>query len=56
MSHPKGIVVDIVGINIGDHGGSCEEHEIYCSGLRNDMVVHLQKVMFVAVCVLILIA
>ena len=33
---PKGIVVDIVGIEVGDHGRSCEEHEICGSVLRND--------------------
>ena len=46
MSHPSGIVVDIVGIEIGDCGCSCEEHEICGSVVNNDMVIHLQKELF----------
>ena len=45
MSHPSGIFVDIVGIEIGDHGCSHEEYEICDSVLKNDMVVCLQKVL-----------
>ena len=56
MSHPKGIVDDIVGIKIGDPGQSCEEHEICGSVLRNDNVVCLQKMLFVTLHVLIVIA
>ena len=40
-------VVHIVGIEIGDHGHSCEDYEICGSVLRNDMVICLQKVLFV---------
>ena len=46
MSHPSGIVVDIIGIEIGDYGHSCKEHEISGSVLKNDMAVCLQKVLF----------
>ena len=56
MTHPKNIVVDIVGIEIGDRGCSCEEHEICGSVLRNDMAVCLQKVLFFYAHVLIVIA
>ena len=56
MSHPTGIVIDGVGIKIGGIGCLCKEHEICCSVLRNDMVVCLQKVLFLAAHVLITIA
>ena len=48
MSHPSGIVVDIVGVEISDHGHSCEEHEICGFVLKNDMVICLQKLLFFA--------
>ena len=56
MTHPKGIVIDIVGIEIGDSGHSCKEHEICGSVSRNYMAFHLLKVLFVTVYVLTVIA
>ena len=55
-SHPKGIVIDIVGIKICDHGHSCKEDEICGFVLRNNMVISMQKVMIVNAYVLIMIA
>ncbi len=42
-THPPGIVVEIVGTLMGDHGCSCEEHAVCGSVLEEDMVVRLQK-------------
>ncbi len=43
--HPTGIVVEIVGTEVGDWGHSCEEHPNNCGKvLAKDVVVRLQKV------------
>jgi hypothetical protein len=37
--HPPGIVVDIVGTDAGDQGGTCEEHLVNCAiVLEGDVV------------------
>jgi hypothetical protein len=43
-THPPGIVVEIVGTEMGDQGCSCEEHTVCGSVLEEDVVVCLQKV------------
>ena len=43
-THPRGIVVEIVGTLMGDRGRSCEEHTVCGSVLEEDMVVRLRKV------------
>ena len=44
-THPSGIVVEIVGMERGDQGCSCEEHDINCGGvLVEDVVMPLRKV------------
>jgi len=42
--HPSGVCVDIVGINTGDNGRSCEHHKVCGSVLEVDMVVRFQCV------------
>ncbi len=43
--HPTVVVVEIVGMEVGDWGRSCEEHPNNCGKvLAKDMVVHLWKV------------
>ncbi len=43
--HPTGVVVEIVGTEVGDRGCSCEEHPNNCGKvLAKDVVVHLWKV------------
>ena len=43
-THPPGIVVEIVGTEMGDQGHSCEEHTVRGSVLEEDVVVRLRKV------------
>ncbi len=43
-THPPGIVVEIVGTEMGDQGCSCEEHAVCGSVLEEDVVVRLWKV------------
>ena len=43
-THLPGIVVEIVGMLMGDQGCSCEEHTVCGSVLEEDMVVHFRKV------------
>ncbi len=46
--HPYGVVVEIVGMVMGDQGHSCEEHPNNCGKvLAGNMVVHLRKVQIV---------
>jgi hypothetical protein len=46
--HPSGVVVEIVGMKMGDRGRSCEEHPNNCGEvLANNVVVHLRKVQIV---------
>jgi hypothetical protein len=43
--HPSGVVVEIVGTEMGDRGCSCEEHPNNCGEvLADDVVVRLRKV------------
>ncbi len=43
--HPTGVVVEIVGTEVGDQGRSCEEHPNNCGKvLAEDVVVRLRKV------------
>ncbi len=43
--HPTGVVVEIIGTEVGDRGRSCKEHAGNCSQvMAKDMVVHLWKV------------
>ena len=43
--HPSGVVVEIVGMERGDQGRSCEEHDVNCGEvLAEDVVVRLRKV------------
>jgi hypothetical protein len=43
--HPTGVVVEIVGTEVGDRGHSCEEHpNNYGKVLAEDVVVRLRKV------------
>jgi hypothetical protein len=43
-THPPGIVVEIVGTEMGNQGHSCEEHAVCGSVLEEDVVVCLWKV------------
>jgi hypothetical protein len=46
--HPSGVVMEIVGTEMGDQGRSCEEHPNTCDEvLANNVVVRLQKVQIV---------
>ena len=45
--HPPGIVIQIVGTEMGSNGWSCEEHTVCGSILEEDMVVRLRKVQVV---------
>ena len=49
LGHPTGITFDIVGIDRGDQGRSCDEHEDACGSavLREDVVVRIRKVQIV---------
>jgi hypothetical protein len=42
--HPTGVVVEIVGTNVGDRGCSCEEHSKCGEVMAKVMVVRLWKV------------
>jgi hypothetical protein len=43
-THPSGITVEIVGIECGQQGRSCEQHEICGSVIAEDVVVRFRKV------------
>jgi hypothetical protein len=47
MSHPDGILIDIVGINEPSRGRSCEEHGVCGSILQLDTVVRLRSVQII---------
>ena len=42
-THPTGETVDIVGINCGDNGHSCEEFPVCGDAFKHDSLVHLQS-------------
>ncbi len=42
--HPTGVVVEIIGMNVGDRGHSCEEHSKCSEMMAKVMVVRLWKV------------
>jgi hypothetical protein len=42
--HPSGIVVKVVGIGMGDHGRSCEEHSVCGEVVEEDNLLLLQRV------------
>jgi hypothetical protein len=42
--HPSGITIDIVGIDAGDNGRSCENHTICGSVVAPDVVVRIRAV------------
>jgi hypothetical protein len=43
-AHPSGIVVEVVGIGMGDRGHSCEEHSVCGEVVEEDTLLHLQRV------------
>ena len=45
--HPSGIQVDIVGIEQGNRGRSCEEHNVCGKVLDLDVVVRLRSVQII---------
>ena len=42
-THPSGITVEIVGIERGDRGRSCEEHDVCGTVVEEDTLLHLRK-------------
>ena len=42
-THPTGETVDIVGINCGDNGCSCEEFPVCGDALKHDSLVHIRS-------------
>ena len=42
-THPTGVVVEIVGIDRGDHCRSCEEHDVCGSVVEEDTLLRLGK-------------
>ena len=42
-THPTGVVVEIVGIDRGDRGRSCEEHDVCGSVVEEDTLLRLRK-------------
>ena len=42
-THPRGILVNIVGISCADNGRSCEEHAVCGSVVDIDVVVRIRK-------------
>ena len=42
-THPTGVVVEIVGIDRGDRGRSCEEHDVCGSVVEEDTLLCLRK-------------
>jgi hypothetical protein len=43
LFHPTGVVVEIIGTEVGDQGHSCEEHSKCGEVMAKDVVVHLWK-------------
>jgi hypothetical protein len=44
IAHPTGVKVDIVGIAAGNHGRSCEEHDVCGRVLEENSVVRIRHV------------
>jgi hypothetical protein len=42
--HPPGITINIVGIEAGNHGRSCKEHDICGGVLQENAVVRIRHV------------
>ena len=42
-THPTGVVVEIVGLERGDRGRSCEEHDVCGSVVEEDTLLRLRK-------------
>ena len=42
-THPPGILVEIVGIEKGDRGRSCEEHDVCGEVVEEDTLLRLRK-------------
>ncbi len=42
-AHPPGIMVEIVGIEKGDRGRSCEEHDVCGEVVEEDTLLHLGR-------------
>ena len=42
-THPSGVVVEIVGLERGDRGRSCEEHDVCGSVVEEDTLLRLRK-------------
>jgi hypothetical protein len=47
LLHPAGVTVDIVGTKAGNHGRSCEEHDICGTVLGENAVVRIRRVQIV---------
>ena len=45
-THPPGIVVKIVGIEKGDRGRSCEEHDVCGEVVEEDTLLRLRREKF----------
>ena len=43
-THPSGVVVEIVGLERGGRGSSCEEHDVCGSVVEEDTLLRLRKV------------
>ncbi len=44
LTHPPGIIVEVVGIGMGDRGRSCEEHSVCGEVVEEDTLLHLRRV------------
>ncbi len=42
-THPPGIIAEIVGIEKGDRGCSCEEHDVCGEVVEEDTLLHLRR-------------
>jgi hypothetical protein len=47
LLHPTGVTVDFVGTEAGNHGRSCEEHDICGTVLGENAVVRIRRVQIV---------
>ena len=43
-THPSGIVVEVVGIKMGDRGRSCKEHSMCGEVVEEDTLLRLRRV------------